>query len=235
MAEAAGTGLMVLVIVAAASLTVGRGAGFLALGAIVGPCIGLIVVSPIGRISGAHINPAVTLGFWALGRVSRRDLAGYVAAQLVGGVAGALVARALLPRSATESIGGAVTHPSVPAAGALALEFGMTALLLVVVFAFASSARLMRFTPLAIVPLLAAIIWLGSPGTGASLNPARSGGPAVAFGDLGDLWLYFVAPAAAGLVVGLLWRRLSMPRPRMAGLCPVTPGRTDALLAQTPR
>src|SRR5919197_6222366 len=99
MAEAAGTGLMVLAIVAAASLTVGRGAGFLALGAIVGPCVALIIVSPIGRISGAHINPAVTLGFWALGRVSRRDLAGYVAAQLVGGVAGALVARALLPRS----------------------------------------------------------------------------------------------------------------------------------------
>ena len=228
-AEAVGTALMVLAIVAAASLSLGdgspvaealpgRGAGFLVLGAIVAPCIALIAVSPLGRLSGAHINPAVTLGFWALGRVSRHDLAGYVAAQLAGGTTGALAARLLLPGSVTDSIGGAVTHPAVSVVAGVALEAGMTAALLVLVFGFTSSERLARLTPLALVPLLTAIIWLGSPWTGASLNPARSGGPAVAFSDYADLWLYLVAPAAAGLGLGLLWRQLSMPAPRTAKL-----------------
>jgi len=93
----------------------------------------------------------------------------------------------------------------------------MTALLLALVFLFVSVARLARWTPLALVPLLTAIIWLGSPWTGASLNPARSEGPAVAFGDLSDLWLYCVAPVIGALAVGLAWRRLSM-RPKTAKL-----------------
>jgi aquaporin Z len=229
-AEAAGTALMVLAIIAAASFSLGdgspvaealpgRGAGFLVLGAIVAPVVALIAVSPLGRLSGAHLNPAVTLGFWALGRVSRHDVAGYVVAQLAGGVAGALAARALLPESVLDSVGGAVTHPSVSLVAALALEAGMTVALLVLIFTFVASERLARFTPLAIVPLLAAIIWLVSPRTGASLNPARSEGPALVFGDLADLWLYVLAPVAAGLALGLLWRRLSMmPRPLTAKL-----------------
>jgi aquaporin Z len=219
-AEAAGTALMVLAILLAASLALGKGspvaealpgpgARFLVLGALVAPCVALIAVSPLGRLSGAHINPAVTLGFWALGRVGRHDLAGYIGAQLLGGLAGALAARLVLPESLADSIGGAVTHPTVSTAAAVALEAGMTALLLGVVFGFVSSERLARRTPLVLLPLLTGIIWLGSPWTGASLNPARSEGPALAFGDLTDLWLYLAAPSAAGLALGFLWRGLS--------------------------
>jgi aquaporin Z len=228
-AEAAGTALLVLAILLAASLSLaegspvaealpGRGAGFLVLGLLVAPCVALIAVSPLGRLSGAHINPAVTLGFWALGRVSRHDLFGYVAAQLAGGLAGAFAARLALPESVTDSIGGSVTHPEVPTAAAIALEAGMTALLFTVILTFVSSERLARWTPLAVVPVLTALIWLGSPWTGASLNPARSEGPALAFGDVADLWLYFAAPTAAALAMGLLWRTASMPRPRTAKL-----------------
>ena len=215
-AEAVGTALMVLTIVLAAGLALGdgspvsealpgRGARFLVLGAIVAPCVALIAVSPLGRLSGAHINPAVTLGFWILGRVGLLDLVGYVAAQLLGGLVGAVAGRLLLPGRVAESIGGAVTHPTISAPAAIALEAGMTASLLGLVLGFVSSERLARWTPLALVPLLTAIIWLGSPWTGASLNPARSEGPAVAFGDLLDLWLYFVAPAI-GALVATLWR-----------------------------
>jgi aquaporin Z len=208
---------MVLAIVLAAGLALGagspvaealpgRGARFLVLGAIVAPCVALIAISPLGRLSGAHINPAVTLGFWVLGRVGLPDLAGYVAAQLLGGLVGAIAGRLLLPSRIEESIGGAVTHPTVPVPAAIALEAGMTALLLVFVLGFVSSERLARWTPLALIPLLTGLIWLGSPWTGASLNPARSEGPAVAFGDLLDLWLYIVAPALGALVVAALWR-----------------------------
>ena len=216
-AEGAATALLVAAIVLAAALTLGqgsavadalpgRGAGFLALGLIVAPVVALISVSPLGRLSGAHTNPAVTLGFWALGRVSRQDLGGYVVAQFVGGVAGAALARAVLPAGTAASIGGAVTHPAVTAPAAVALEAGMTGALLLLIFAFVSHERLARRTPLAIMPLLAALIWLGSPLTGASLNPARSAGPALVFGDVADLWIYVVAPPAAALLMAALWR-----------------------------
>jgi aquaporin Z len=225
-AEAIGTAVLVAAILAAATLTLGRGSPvadalpgpgsrFLALAVLVAPVVALIAVSPLGRLSGAHLNPAVTVGFWALGRVSPSDLAGYVVAQLAGGVAGAALARGLLPERAVTSIGGAVTHPAVSAAGAVGIEAGMTTALLVLVFAFVSHARLARLTPLAVMALLATLIWLGSPLTGASLNPARSAGPAVVFADGVDLWIYVVAPAVAGLVTGALWRLVPM-RPRTA-------------------
>jgi aquaporin Z len=211
-AEAAGTALMVLAILLAAAVTLDTGSvRFLLLGAIVAPCVALIAVSPFGRLSGAHINPAVTLGFWGLGRLSPRDVAGYASAELAGGFAGALAGRAMIPAHTAQAIGGAVTHPSVPTAAAIAIEAGMTAALLALMFAFVSSERRARWTPVAIVPLLTAIIWLGSPWTGASLNPARSEGPALTFGDVSDLWIYLASPCAAALVVGLLWRRFLIP------------------------
>lgn len=221
-AEALGTALLVLAIVLAAALSIaagspladalpGPGARFLALGVLVAPFVAAVALSPIGRTSGAHLNPAVTLAFWVLGRLAPRDAIGYIAAQLAGGLAGAWAGRALLPEAVWESIGGAVTHPSVASAAAFALEAGMTALLLVPILTFGSSERLMRLTPLAIVPVLTAIIWLGSPWTGASINPARSEGPAFAFGDLADLWLYLIAPSLAGLLVGLAWRVTRRP------------------------
>jgi glycerol uptake facilitator-like aquaporin len=108
---------------------------------------------------------------------------------------------------AARAVGGGVTHPAVPAAAAIALEAAMTALLVAVIVACVSSARLERFTPLVIWPVIALLIWLLSPDTGTSLNPARSAGPAVAFGDLRDLWLYVVAPTAGALAAALPWAR----------------------------
>jgi aquaporin Z len=200
-AEAAGTAVLVAAILLAAAATLHLGAArFLALGALVAPVVAGVALSPLGRRSGAHLNPAVTLGFWALGRMAPRDVAGYVAAQFAGAAAGAWLAEALLPGSVLHSIGGAVTHPTVPVPAAIALEAGMTLALLIAVFA--------GWRPLMILPLLVGLIWLGSPSTGASFNPARSEGPALVFGDLGDLWIYLAAPSAAALALGWMWRRV---------------------------
>jgi aquaporin Z len=206
-AELVGTALFVLGALSAVVAVRDTGPARLALtGALVATVVSAIALSPVGRISGAHLNPALTLAYRILGRVSGRDLVGYVLAQLAGALVGGVAFRALWGAGA-RAVGGGVTHPGVPAASALALEAAMTALLVAVIVACVSSMRLERFTPLAIWPVIAVLIWLLSPDTGTSLNPARSAGPAVAFGDLRDLWLYVVAPTAGALAATLPWLR----------------------------
>jgi aquaporin Z len=206
-AELAGTALFVLGALSAVVVLREVGPARLVLtGALVATVVSVIALSPVGRISGAHLNPALTLAYRALGRVSDRDLAGYVLAQLVGALVGGVAFRALWGAGA-RAVGGGVTHPAISVASALALEAAMTALLVGVILVCVSSPRLERFTPLAIWPVIAVLIWLLSPETGTSLNPARSAGPAVAFGDLRDLWLYVVAPTAGALAATLPWLR----------------------------
>jgi aquaporin Z len=214
-AEGAGTALLVLGALSAIALVLGSGsplaawsgsARLLVTGLLVGTCVALLVISPLGRLSGAHLNPAVTLAFWVVRMASGRDLIGYVGAQLVGALAGALTFRWLWGGVAL-SVGGGVTRPSVAIWEALCLEAGMTALLVVMIFLFVSHERLARWTPLMLVPVLAVLIWKGSPYTGTSLNPARSEGPAVAFADFADLWLYFLGPIIGALTVAAVWRQ----------------------------
>ena len=167
----------------------------------------LLAVSPLGRLSGAHLNPAVTLSFRFLGRVSASDVAGYLTSQFLGALAGAAALR-LAWRGIAESVDGGVTLPAVPLAAAFALEAAMTGALMVVIFAFVSSARLARWTPLAIWPVIAALVWVGSSSTGTSLNPARSSAPAIVFASgLDVLWLYVLAPTTGAVAVALVWRR----------------------------
>jgi aquaporin Z len=226
-AEAAGTALLVLGALSAVALVLGKdsplagwssSARLLVTGLLVGACVALIAMSPLGRLSGAHINPAVTLGFWVLGMVRRRDVVGYLVAQLAGALVGGLAFRWSWGGVA-RSVGGGVTHPTVSAGLALALEAGMTAILMAMILVFVSRERLARWTPVMLTALLALLIWQGSGYTGTSLNPARSAGPALAFGDLADLWIYLLAPMLGALVVALFWR-LGLPslRPKTAKL-----------------
>jgi len=108
--------------------------------------------------------------------------------------------------SVARSVDGGVTHPTVSIWLALALEAAMTAVLIATIFLFLAHRRLARFTPPAVLALIALLIWKGAPYTGTSLNPARSEGPAVAFEDYADLWLYLVAPLIGALAVALAWR-----------------------------
>jgi len=177
----------------------------------------LLAVSPLGRLSGAHLNPAVTLAFRLLGRVSGPDVAGYLAVQLLGALAGAAALR-LVWGGIGESVDGGATVPTVSPAVAFALEAAMTGLLVGVIVACVSSARLARWTPLVIWPLIAALVWGGGPYTGTSLNPVRSAGPAAVFGNLDSLWLYLLAPVSGAVAVALAWRLGTMPKPKTAKL-----------------
>jgi aquaporin Z len=216
-AEAAGTALLVLGALSSVALVLGDGTPvrdalssesvrLLLTGLLVGGCVSLIVISPLGRLSGAHLNPAVTLAFKIVGRVSGHDVVGYLLAQLTGALAGALAFRVLWG-SVALSVDGGVTHPSVATPAAFGVEVGMTGLLVALIFVFVSRERLMRWTPLMLWPLIGALVWQGSPYTGTSLNPARSAGPAAAFYDFADLWLYLLAPSLGALVVAMLWQR----------------------------
>lgn len=182
---------------------------FLLVGLNFGVLSALLALSPLGRRSGAHLNPAVTLAFWLRGDVHRHDLTGYLVAQFVGALLGTLVFDIALGSWAT-SIGHARTSPApVGAPAGVAIEAGLTATLLVVFVALANM-RTVRWTPTFVAGVLTLVIWVGSPPTGASLNPARSLAPALIERDATHLWVYFAGPAiGAVLAVGAV--RLLMP------------------------
>jgi aquaporin Z len=187
-------------------------------GAAIGAIVSAITLSPLGRISGAHLNPAVTLAFAITGRIATGEALAYVAAQFAGAYAGAVVFQAAWGPTA-RAVGDGVTHPAVGRVAALALEAGMTAALLAVVFSFLARPRLAPWTPLIIWPVIGVLIWLFGPVTGTSLNPARSAGPALVASDLRDLWLYFAAPLAGALAIAVAARRAAALRPRAASPC----------------
>ena len=161
----------------------------------------LVALSPIGRRSGAHLNPAVTLGFWCHRKVHPHDLAGYVVAQLVGALVGTAVVLGLWgARARSVTVG--VTSPGHGLDGveAMLVEAGMTAALVLVVLVFTSSASTMRWTPLVTWLLVAGFVWQVAPYTGTSLNPARSFGPAVIEPRFASFWVYVVGPLAGALL-----------------------------------
>lgn len=134
----------------------------------------------------------------------------YLVAQFVGALLGTLVFDIALGSWAT-SIGHARTSPApVGAPAGVAIEAGLTATLLVVVFVALANMRTVRWTPTFVAGVLTLVIWVGSPPTGASLNPARSLAPALIERDATHLWVYFAGPAiGAVLAVGAV--RLLMP------------------------
>ncbi|HVT60239.1 MAG TPA: aquaporin [Thermoanaerobaculia bacterium] len=196
------------------------GAGSVALaGNLVGIAFahGLVVVGfayAYGHISGAHINPAVTLGVWVAGKIEARRAASYVVAQCAGGILGALALCQVLGGSET---GLGATHLAqrlevhgtvitiTPTVGVF-LEAVLTFFLVNAVMNAGISGKATIPGGLAIGLTLVFCILMGGPLTGASLNPARSLGPAVAAGDYGGLWVYFVGPALGGVMAGLLYK-----------------------------
>lgn len=158
-----------------------------------------LIVAAFGPVSGAHVNPAVSLGLWSVGRFPARDLVPYVAAQCLGAIAASLTLRWLLG-----DVGGmGATVPSVSLARAFVIEAGYTGLLGFAILALTTDSRV----PAAVVPFaLGATVFAGAlvtgPLTGGSFNPARTLGPAVAGGAWTAHWLYWVAPTL-GMAVGM--------------------------------
>lgn len=168
------------------------------------------VYSPWGRRSGTHMNPAVTLTFWRLGKVSRPDLVGYIAGQFIGGLAGtALAALLFMPWIADPAVNYAVTVPGASVPAALLAELALAGLMMFTVRTISSHQRLTHYTGLFAAGLVAAYITFESPISGMSLNPARTVGSAALANVWTAWWIYFLAPTIGMALGALLHRRLS--------------------------
>lgn len=164
----------------------------------------MAMVYATGHLSGAHINPAVTLAFVLTRHFPARDALAYVGAQLAGATAGALVLLAAWP-SRPADLG--ATVPSVGPGPALLYEVVLTAVLMFVIVAVATDTRAVgSAAALAIGGTVALDALFGGPVTGASMNPARSFGPALAAGEWESFWVYVVGPLLGAALGGLAYQ-----------------------------
>jgi MIP family channel proteins len=170
-----------------------------------------IVVAAIGHVSGAHVNPAVTLGMAATGKFPWNYTPHYIGAQLVGAVLAALATWVTFGGAGARSEANlAATYPAqgVGDLQAFIVEILITFILVIVVMAVATDQR----APAAIAPIavgfaLAVGVFIAGPVTGGSVNPARSLGPMLVAGDFTSVWLYILGPIIGGVLAALLYDR----------------------------
>ncbi len=223
--EALGTFALVFFAVGVATLSFGFGVtGSAKSAGVVATALafGLVLMGlayALGPISGCHVNPAVTLGFWVSGRMELAEAAGYWIAQFVGGIAGALVLWGVVsgsPEYSRKGTGlgadgfGKLSMVHLNLGGAFGAELILTALFVFVILAATSKIGAPGFAGLVIGLTLTLVHLMGIPLTGTSVNPARSLGPALIVGGLAlsQVWLFIVAPLIGGGIGAVFYRLL---------------------------
>jgi MIP family channel proteins len=180
---------------------------------------GLVIMAMVyatGHLSGAHINPAVTFAFTLTRRFPPREAVAYVGAQILGATVAALVLGAAWSRHPA-SLG--ATVPSVGVATALLYETVLSAFLMFVIVAVATDTRAVgAAAALAIGGTVGLDALFGGAVTGASMNPARSFGPALAAGQWRDFWVYVVGPLLGASIGAIAYELVRSPRTPPGGL-----------------
>ncbi len=178
---------------------------------------GLVIMAMVyatGHLSGAHINPSVTLAFTLTRHFPAREAVAYIAAQLIGATAAALVLLAVWPDQPAEL---GATVPSVGAGSAFVYELVMTAFLMFVIMAVATDTRAVGpAAAIAIGGTIGLDALFGGPVTGASMNPARSFGPALVSGEWRDFWVYVAGPIVGAGLGGLAYQLVRGEHPPVA-------------------
>ena len=219
-AELVGTGLLLLIGLSSVILMFGEGNPVERLipslevrrmlnGFLFGSVGSTIALSPLGKVSGAHVNPIVTMGFWLMGKLSTRSAIGYALAQFVGATLGCLPL--LVWGSMGQSIHFGATLPGKGYSTFTVLtgEVITTFFLIVALCFFLAFHKLRRFTPAMIPFLFAIMVPLEAGISGTSVNPARSFGPAVISGEWHGWWIYWVGPLIGALFALLVCSSLA--------------------------
>jgi aquaporin Z len=213
-AEAVGTFFLVLIGPGAAMVNAWGGGVLGVTGiALAFAFVVIAMVYALGHVSGAHINPAVTVAFWSARRFPGRDVIPYVVAQCVGAAAAAATLRGVL--GPVGHLG--ATLPAIPIGAAFAMEWLLSFVLMLVIMAVATDDRVAPgFAPLAVGLTVGFCALTGGPLTGASMNPARSFGPAVAGGFWAAHWVYWLAPITGMIAAARLYDWLRDAKPPTA-------------------
>ncbi|MDA9970625.1 aquaporin Z [Flavobacteriaceae bacterium] len=177
----------------------------------------LTMAFAVGPVSGAHFNPAVTIGFWSCGKFSTKDLLGYILVQVLGGiVAAATLFLIATGKSDFETVGsfaangyGELSPGGYSMTAVLITEFVTTAFFVIIILGSTTHKATKKFAPIAIGLALTLVHLISIPISNTSVNPARSTGQ-VFFAEGGDyagqLWLFWLAPIAGAIVAGLICR-----------------------------
>ncbi|MGC1544491.1 MAG: aquaporin [Candidatus Acidiferrales bacterium] len=179
------------------------------MGLAIGATVIALIMSPWGKRSGGHINPAMTFAFYRLGKIAPWDALFYGMAQFSGATSGVALATFLLRGAPGDgTVRYAVTAPGVyGAAVAFAAELAISFILMITVLLVTNHERLARYTPYFVGSLYALNITFETPLSGMSMNPARTFGPAAYGGYWHTLWIYFVAPTIGMLVAAMVFLR----------------------------
>lgn len=216
-AEFIGTALLVTVGLSIVILGFGQGspvaqslpnAGWrrLITGFLFGTTGAMIALSPLGKESGAHINPAVTLGFWLIGKLRVRYVMGYVVAQLCGAAVGAVPLLAWGTMGRSIAFGATLPGAAYGTGWALLGETGTTFALIFGLFFFLQHRHLRAFTPALFPFLYAFMVFAEANVSGTSTNPARSFGPAMISGEWHAWWVYWLGPLLGTLLAVAVYR-----------------------------
>jgi aquaporin Z len=191
-----------------------------AIGILMGATAVVLIYSPWGKRSGAHMNPAVTLAFLSMGRVAPMDAAYYIIAQFLGAILGVLVAWILLgSRFAGPPVNFVATLPGAAGvATAFVAEAVISFALMLVVLITSGHARWARYTGMVAGTLVALYIWLEGPLSGMSMNPARTLASALPGRLWQSLWIYLTAPCLGMWLAARVYRGWA-PRAEVVSGC----------------
>jgi aquaporin Z len=185
-----------------------------AMGVAMGSTAIAIIFSPLGKRSGAHFNPAVTITYFRLGKVKPWDAMFYIMGQFAGGIAGVLAATLLFGKTVADpsvKYAATVPGPKGPAVAFVA-EALISFVLMSVVLRVSNTRNLAHWTGLFVGALVATYITLESPISGMSMNPARTFGSAFGANVWMSLWIYFIAPPLGMMMAAEIYKRLADAR-----------------------
>ena len=221
LAEIIGTAILIFVGLSIVIISFGKGSPAIHLipdaglrrlitGFLFGSTGALIAISPVGKVSGAHINPVVSISFWLTGKLQGNYTIGYVLSQLLGAVLGAVPLLVWGAMGRSVEFGATFPGTQFGAGWALLGEVITTFALVAGLFFFIRHKKIRMFTPALFPVLYAVMVYLEAPISGTSTNPARSLGPAVIAGMWNVWWIYWIGPLF-GALAGIVIYRITWP------------------------